>query len=471
MNASNCCFVFIFLSLSLSLAEPILIDSDTEASRSAEEARTIRKSNKSRIERNLAKPVRRKLMCFCTSIYCRNCLNENARKKLFRMYSCHPIITTHIRMCETVGLLMNLPQDKVRRIFSRLSTYLLMRNDDPFDLKQNRALKGYEGNFPRTMAPLEVCQIKRKLLAAKPIWFAKTLTQSLRIFRYKIDTTEMISTLMNAGQLKFRRITNRISKKAKLIAIEDCQSRIKRIQYIRTIQRFRREQKRIIYINAMLIGDKMILIAASADGPITSAFIKCTNASGFLNWLSKDIVENVKDPCVFVLGPSCIFRDETNIPQQTDSKVKIIAWLRNQNIIFDETLYKTELYDLILQHCKDYPAETFYTINDYLKSRMNQDVLHIPNGNSDLDPYDYLWFQIKLRMIASNETASFNINRQFCSLPKEIWCEQFQRIQAIENSYLQIERNFDRTYRRFRVDNDDFKTDEILHAVDYVETC
>lgn len=394
-------------------------------------------------------------------------------------------------MCETVALLINLPQDKVRRIFSRLQSHLLTRNDDPFLLKQNKALKGYDGNFPRTLAPLELCQIKRKLLGSKPIWFNKTLTTSLRIFRYKIDTTEMIDALVNAG-LTFRRITNRISKKSKLIAIENCQLRIKRIAYIRSVQRFREEGKnrRIIYINSMLMSDKMIVIAATSDGPVTSAFIN-NNAIGFLNWLSKDICENVKDRCVFILGPSCTFRNESIVPKQTDTKETLIAWLRSQNITFDETLYKTELYDLILQHCKDYPAEAFYVVNDHL-AKMNQDVLHIPNENRDLvnslsfmngashfyplntfsfqDPFEYLWFQVKLRMIA-NGTASFNINRQLCTLPKEIWSEQFERIEAIQNAYLQIERNFDRTYRRFRVDNDDFKTNEILNATDYVETC
>lgn len=371
-------------------------------------------------------------------------------------------------MCETVALLMNLPHDKVRRIFSRLQTHLLTRNDDPFVLKQNKALKGYEGNFPRMLLPLELLAIKRKLLGCKPIWFNKTLTTCLRNFRYKIDTTEIINALMNAGKLKFHRITNRISKKSKLIAIENCQLRIERISYIRSIQRFREQNRRIIYINAILIGDKMIIIAANGDGPITSAFIK-KSCQHFLTWLSKDIIENVKDPCVFVLGPSCSFRNETNVPQQIDTKEKMIAWLRSQCITFDETLYKTELYDLILQHCKDYPAEAFYAVNDHL-TKMNHDVLHIPDANRDLDPFEYLWFQIKLRMIA-NGTASFNINRQLCSLPKEIWCEQFERIQAVENSYFQIERNFDRTYRRFRVDNDDFKTNEILHTVDYVGKC
>lgn len=379
------------------------------------------------------------------------------------MYICHPIITTHVRMCETVATLINLPQDKVRRIFSRLQNYLSTGNDDPMTLKHNKALKGYDGNFPRTLAPLELCQIKRKLLSCKPVWFNKTFMTCCRIFRYKMDTIALINMLVDSGKLKFRRISNRISKKSKLIAFEDCQLRLERISYIRHIQRFRKQNRRIIYINAMLIADKMIVIAASGDGPITSAFIKSTNASGFLNWLSKDIIDNVKERCVFVLGPSCSFRKESCVPQQTDSKEKIISWLESQCITFDRDLYKTELYDLVLQHSMDGD----YVVNQYL-TKLKQDVLHIPDSNRDLDPFEYIWFQIKLRMIA-NGTASFNINRQLCSLPKEIWTEQFQRVYAIENAYLQIERNFDRTYRRFRVDNDDFKAMEILKAIDNVQ--
>lgn len=413
-------------------------------------------------------PVRRKLMCFCTSIYCRNCLNENARKKLFQMYICHPIITTHVKMCETVALLINLPQDKVRRIFSRLQNYLISGNDDPTILQLNKALKGYEGNFPRTLAPLELCQIKRKLLNSKPVWFNKTFSTCCRIFRYKITASQLINVLNEMGKIKFRRITNRISKKSKLIAIEEKRLRLERIGYIRRIQKYRKDGQRIIYINAMMIGDKMIVIAAGHDGPITSAFIASTTASGFLKWLSKDIIGNLKEKCVFVLGPSCTFRSEMCIPQQTDSKDTIIAWLENENIPYTNDMYKTELYELILQNSNSssQATESWCAVHQYLK-KINHVALHIPEENRDLDPFEYIWFQIKLRMIA-NGTASFNINGQLTSLPRDIWIEQFERVYSIENVYLQIERNFDRTFRRFRVDNDDFKSNEILHAIDHV---
>lgn len=382
------------------------------------------------------------------------------------MYICHPIITTHVKMCETVALLINLPQDKVRRIFSRLQNYLITGNEDPIILHLNKALKGYEGNFPRTLVPLELCQIKRKLLNSKPVWFNKTFSTCCRIFRYKIDSAKLINLLTGSGKLRFRRITNRISKKSKLIAIEEKQLRLERISYIRRIQKYRKDGRRIIYINAMMIGDKMIIIAAGHDGPITSAFITKTNANGFLKWLSKDIISNLKESCVFVLGPSCTFRMETCIPQPTDSKEALISWLDNEKIPHTSDMYKTELYELILQNCSFQTVETGCILNQYL-TKINHIALHIPDANRDLDPFEFIWFQIKLRMIA-NGTASFNINGQLTSLPRDIWIEQFERVYSIENVYLQIERNFDRTFRRFRIDNDDFKPTDILHAVDHV---
>lgn len=454
---SHFCFVF--------FVEPILIDSDTDGGRSTKATRP-KKRPATEVERAKVVPVRRKLMCFCTSIYCRNCLNENARKKLFQMYICHPIITTHVKMCETVALLINLPQDKVRRIFSRLQNYLIMGNEDSTTLQLNKALKGYEGNFPRTLAPLELCQIKRKLLNSKPVWFNKTFSTCCRIFRYKIDSSKLVNLLTDTGKLKFRRITNRISKKSKLIAIEEKQLRLERISYIRRIQKYRKEGRRIIYINAMMIGDKMIIIAAGHDGPITSAFITSTNANGFLKWLSKDIISNLKESCVFILGPSCTFRCESCIPQQTDSKDAIISWLESEQIPYTSDMYKTELYDLILQNRTFQTAESGCIVNQYL-TKLKHVALHIPDANRDLDPFEFIWFQIKLRMIA-NGTASFNINGQLTSLPRDIWIEQFERVYFIENVYLQIERNFDRTFRRFRIDNDDFKSTEILHAIDHV---
>lgn len=267
---------------------PILIDSDTDVGRHTKIVRT-KKRGSAQVDRAKVVPVRRKMICFCTSIYCRNCLNESARKKLFQMYITHPIITTHVKMCETVALLINLPQDKVRRIFSRLQNYLISGAEDATALRLNKALKGYDGNFPRTLAPLELCQIKRKLLNCKPVWFNKTFSTCCRTFRYKIDPPKLIDQLTNVG-IQFRRISNRISKKSKLIAIEDKALRLERISYIRRIQKLRKDGRRVIWINSMMIGDKMIIIAASEDGPITSAFIASTNANGFLKWLAKDII-------------------------------------------------------------------------------------------------------------------------------------------------------------------------------------
>lgn len=224
----------------------------------------------------------------------------------------------------------------------------------------------------------------------------------------------MINTLIDSGKVRFRRISNRISKKSKLIAIEDSQLRIKRISYIQRIQKYRQGGRRIIYINAIPFADKMIVIAAEEDGPITSAFIKSTNATGFLNWLSKDIIENVKETCVFVLGPSCSFRNESSVPLQTDSKAIMISWLESENIPYDQNLYKTELYDLVRQHYDSQPSESSSIVNQFI-DKLNHFTLHIPDENRDLDPFEYLWFHIKLRMIA-NGTASFNINRQLYGL-------------------------------------------------------
>lgn len=369
-------------------------------------------------------------------------------------------------MCENVADLINLPKDKVRRIFTRLQGYMQMTDSKFATAQLQKALKGYEGNFPKTLAPLELCQIKRKLLVCKPGWFGKTLTTCCRIFRYKVSTVEVIATLTGIGKLKFRRIVNRISKKSKLIAVEDSQLRVDRLSYIRRIQSYRKANRRIIYFNAIMIGDKMVVIAVDTNGPITTAFIPNTEAHEFIKWLSKDIVAKLKEHSVFVFGPSCSFRNQSNVPLETDSHDTIDAWLQQQKIPHEKGLFKTELYELVLQHCNTEPTESGYIINQYVAGTRHS-ILHIPDENRDLDPFEYIWFQIKLRMIA-NGTASFNINKQLCSLSGDVWKEQFDRIHVIEKAYLQIERNFDRTYRRFRVDNSDFKTNEITQGIDTV---
>lgn len=307
------------------------------------------------------------------------------------------------------------------------------------------------------LSALEICTLRRKMLGTKPAQVSRAFRQCCMTFKYKIHAHGLLDGLSACG-LWWQRIKHRVKKISRLIVFEHEETRMQRIRFIRVMQKYRTDAKRIIYINELnpltsddSMANALIIAAASADGPIASVYMKKLTTRNFLKWITNQIFAKLTESVVIVLRSSSIFRTHRicPMPEQNDSREQMVAWLQAHNVDYDEDMYKTELFDRILLNDE---AHAKYTIDVKIRER-GHDIVYIPYNNADLDPFELIWSHMKLKMMAHG-VRSFNMNKEFMNIESDVWKEHFKRIIEVESTYIGIERNFDRTIALYRVEKD-----------------
>lgn len=240
--------------------------------------------------------------------------------------------------------------------------------------------------------------------------------------------------------------------------------RIERMNFIRRLQKFRRDGREIIYINEFnpLTSDDsaskaLIIAAASCYGPIASVCMKNVSPRNFLRWTSKFVLDKLDKPAIIVMDSSTVFRTgdspkEAQVPLPTDSRENMISWLADQSIAFERDMFIPELYELICLHEK-----TLRDREQWIDGKMKEkghEILYIPLGLPDLDPFQLIWMTVKTDMLARN-FRTFNMNNEFMNIKPDVWKDHFDRVVDIENKYLDTERNFDRTNNLYKIDCDE----------------
>lgn len=383
------------------------------------------------------------------------------------MYRSYPIIESLDKIYQNFATKINKPTILIKKLILQFQRYTARDTLSRFEKRKKKLFpfickkngNSLDDDSSIKLHNLEICQLKRVLLSSKPSHLLKVLKHCCSTFKHKSSSAELIAALAERGGIRWRRITHRLTKKSKLIFCEDMPARIQRLKYIQKIQKYREDGREIIYINEInpLVSEKkaLIIAAACANRPITSVYMKHLNATNFIKWLSDSILSHLSSSCVFVLDASTVFRDANEaepIPNETSSKQSLITWLEQRNISYEPDLYATELYELVKQHSNDVDLNYKSTIELKINER-GHDILFIPKNNRDLDPFEFIWTDIKLNMIAS-DTKSFNMNKEFASIAPAKWKEHFRRVSDIEKMYLEIEQNFDRTHNLYRIDNE-----------------
>lgn len=440
--------------------DPILIDSDSDDDTITQR----RQNNKNSVVDSANTNAKYRWTCDCKSVNCTFCLNEKMREIIIKMYKHYPIIENLDKIYQNFATKINKPTILIKKLILQYQRYTAKDSFSRFEKRKKKLFPFIAKNTEsgqtdeNKLHNLEVCQLRRVLLSSKPSHLLKVLKHCCATFKHKSSSADLIGALSERGGIKWRRITHRLTKKSKLIFCEDMSPRIERLAYIQKIQKFRLDGREIIYINEInpLVTDKkaLIIAAACANGPITSVYMKHSNPNSFFIWLSDSILSHLSNSCVFILDASTVFRDLHEVGHGellTSTKQGLISWLEQRNIYYETNMYKTELYDLVKRHANE-PDNNKSTIEKKLNER-GHDVLFIPKNNRDLDPFEFIWTDIKLNMIAS-DTKSFNMNKEFASIAPPKWKEHFRRVCDIEKMYLEIEQNFDRTHNLYNIDNE-----------------
>lgn len=372
------------------------------------------------------------------------------------MYNGYPLIDPPSKMYANIASITNVPAVLVTRIFN-LHNRSLNRTSKkkPFGELDEVTQK-------KKLIPLEIADIRRQLLDTKPHNQQNVLLLLWRMYRRNVTVVDFLAAVLDSGNITYRKMCHRLTKRESLILLESQSLRLKRLRFITQIQVYRTESRPIIYVHQLNPVDSsvktMIFLAATAEGPIATAYLKNTNTKTFTKWLAQNVLNQVTSPAIVVLTEPIAFQEMKASPALTDSKASMIEWLKNENIPFEEDLFKIELYDLIQQTIRQRDAKTPFQLDTEIK-QMGHDVLYIPKENCDLNPLEFVLMTIKLKTMAKTD-GRFDLNTELHSVGIIKWTECFHRAILYEITYLGIDAKFGATKKNYHIDNNNVANHE-----------
>lgn len=296
----------------------------------------------------------------------------------------------------------------------------------------------------------------------------KTLNTVLRAEDILHCGREYLRLLLHDLGFKFKKC----GSKRKLL-IEQPNITSWRWNYLRTIKKYRREGRHILYLDETYVkashnvskcwqskdehgvlshigkGDRLIIVHCGGqtgfvDGALVIFKSKCKtgdyhdsmNFVNFSKWINEKLMPNIPPNSVIVMDNAAYhsIREEKK-PTMVSTKLAMQDWLRRHDVPFDDKLRRDDLYKLIKRHF----TEEIYKIDELLK-RNGHEVLRLPSYHPDLNPIELVWGNIKgqlaLQSIDSNLDQKKNIlERLFAEYSVEKWEHCVNHVIKIEDEY------------------------------------
>lgn len=219
------------------------------------------------------------------------------------------------------------------------------------------------------------------------------------------------------------------------LLIEHTNVRIKRIEYLRKIARYREEGRIIVYThesyidfshmisvnwsdgtnenpkNNNLINKRVVIVhAGSENGFVPNALLMFTagaetgdyhNNINYKNWIQAQLIPNLPNNSVVVIDNTPYYnKQEDAAPTSNSTKSEMESWLLDKNVQFNPGMLKPELYKLICLHKETYKR---YII-DCILAENNHTVLRFPPYHAELNPIEMAWKAIKTYVTDKNKT-------------------------------------------------------------------
>jgi transposase len=127
-------------------------------------------------------------------------------------------------------------------------------------------------------------------------------------------------------------------------------------------------------------------------------------------------------------------------PNSNSRKADMINWLQEKNIIFDRSMLKPQLYELIKINKKRHIRYKF----DEVMLAHGHTVLRLPPYHPDLNPIELIWATVKNNVSKKNITFKLEDVRklaghEFDQITPEEWQKRCQHVINIEQKYLENE--------------------------------
>ena len=255
-----------------------------------------------------------------------------------------------------------------------------------------------------------------------------------------------------------------------------------RLNYLRTILRYREENRNIVYMDETYLhstytqvkswtddsneglkkkvtkGQKLIIIHAGGENGFviganltwkstlsTGDYHDEMNYSNFRKWVEQKLLNGLPPNSVLVMDNAPYHNKQTEkCPTSNSRKDDMKDWLTKKNIQFENSMLKPDLYTLIKLYKPKYKT---YEIDELLHNH-GHSVLRLPPYHPDLNPIELVWASLKEYVAKRNVTFNFNDVNNYCndffeSFSKDDWLSRCRHVIKIEREYWEKEQLFD----------------------------
>lgn len=304
--------------------------------------------------------------------------------------------------------------------------------------------------------------------------------------------------ILNEIGFKWRRTMNN-----RKLLIETPDIRDKRISYLRSIQRYRQENRPIIYLDETYVlsthvqsqswsdesnkgirkpiskGERLIIIHAGGEkGFVPNALTtwKATKHTGdyhdnvnqemFMKWMNEKLLPNLEPRSVLVIDNAPYHNVQIDkAPTSKTKKQEMKDWLRQHNIAFSDDMFVPELYKLIGLHKDKFKR---YLLDETVQAQ-GHDILRLPPYHPDLNPIELIWAEVKGYVGSKN--ISFNFSQaesltaeKIATIGPEEWLNKCHHVRKVEAEYLSKEVGIDNVVESLMIsldsDSESDNTDE-----------
>lgn len=276
-------------------------------------------------------------------------------------------------------------------------------------------------------------------------------------------------------KLGYRWVKTKTNRK---ILMEKPEIQQQRLNYLRTIKRYREEMRPIIYMDETYIhsshthanawsdntqegllrpvskGQRLIILnAGNEDGFVPNAYLRFKsnsttgdyhhemNFENYRKWIEEKLLPNLKPKSVLVIDNAPYHNvQKEKCPNMSAKKDEMRQWLATRNIPFTNEMLKIDLYSLIKLHK---PRFKTYIIDELLRSH-GHDVLRLPPYHPDLNPIELVWAAMKQYVADRNGDFTLSTVQTLCdefflNFTAEEWKSKCRHSQKVEEFFIEKE--------------------------------
>ncbi|EEB10046.1 hypothetical protein Phum_PHUM012940 [Pediculus humanus corporis] len=247
------------------------------------------------------------------------------------------------------------------------------------------------------------------------------------------------------------------------VLVEKSEIRQKRVEYLKDVNKFRKEGRTVIYVGDLFISnldknkleENFILIHAGGEtGFIPNALliIQTSNlkedyfkelSDHYQFWIKNKLIPALPPKSVVVIDGVIYQKIQLEkIPNLDSSADDMKQWLHLKNISFCDDMMKPELYDLIKIHSSKFRKQK--GIIEQMLMERGHSILKLPPDHPDLNPIDLMWADMKTFLIDNIKTFDLNSLKILCqekinNFALETWLMKCNLVKNVELQYLNSE--------------------------------